>query len=149
MTLLLAALLAAQAPAADRPPRCEALYQEGRRLYFDGRFERARGSFRAAQACAREEWGQDDTLSQRYEGLCFQYEDRFAEALALFRAAADTLLAQERSRHGGELPEKDTSAADALNNVGWALHLKGYDAAARKSASASANRSSYWKHRPS
>ena len=105
MTLLLAALLAAQVPAADRPPRCEALYQEGRRLYFEGRFAGARGSFRAAQACAREEWGQDDTLSQRYEGLCFQYEDRFAEALALFRAAADTLVAQERSRHGGELPE--------------------------------------------
>jgi tetratricopeptide (TPR) repeat protein len=131
MTLLLAALLAAPVSAAGRPPRCEALYQEGRRLYFEGRFAGARGSFRAAQACAREEWGQDDTLSQRYEGLCFQYEDRFAEALALFRAAADTLVAQERSRHGGELPEEDTSAADALNNVGWALHLRGDEAAAR------------------
>ena len=131
MTLLLAALLAAQAPAADRPPRCEALYQEGRRLYFDGRFEEARGSFRAAQACAREERGHDDTLSQRYEGLCFQYEDRLDEALVLFRAAAEELILQERSRHGGELPETDTSAADALNNVGWALHLTGDDAAAR------------------
>ncbi len=131
MTLLLAVLLAAQAPAADRPARCEALYQEGRRLYFDGRFEEARGSFRAAQACAREEWGHDDTLSQRYEGLCFQYEDRLDEALVLFRAAAEEILAQERSRHGGALPETDTGAADALNNVGWALHLKGDDAAAR------------------
>ena len=131
MTLLLVALLAAHAPEPDRPPRCEALYQEGRRLYFDGRFEEARGSFRAAQACAREEWDRDDTLSQRYEGLCFQYEDRLDEALALFRAAAEALLAQERARHGGELPETDTGAADALNNVGWALHLKGEYAAAR------------------
>ncbi len=73
----------------------------------------------------------DDTLSQRYEGLCFQYEDRLDEALVLFRAAAEEILAQERSRHGGALPETDTSAADALNNVGWALHLKGDDAAAR------------------
>jgi tetratricopeptide (TPR) repeat protein len=129
--LLLAVLLLAPAPASDRPPRCEALYLEGRRLYFDGRFEGARGSFRAAQACARDEWGQDDTLSQRYEGLCFQYEDRLAEALALFQAAADTLVAQERSRHGGLMPEEDTSAADALNNVGWALHLRGDEAAAR------------------
>jgi tetratricopeptide (TPR) repeat protein len=121
-----------QVPAGSRPPRCEALYQEARRLYFDGRFEEARGSFRAAQACAREEWGREDTLSQRYEGLCFQYEDRLEEALALFRAAAEELLAHERSRHGGEVrPEKDTSTADALNNVGWALHLKGDDAAAR------------------
>jgi CHAT domain-containing protein/tetratricopeptide (TPR) repeat protein len=131
MTMLLAALLVAQAPAADRPPRCEALYQEGRRLYFDGRFEEARARFRTAQACAREGWGQVDTLSQRYEGLCFQYEDRLDEALALFRSAAEELLARARSARGGLMPETNTGVADALNNIGWLLHLKGEDAAAR------------------
>jgi CHAT domain-containing protein len=129
MIQILALLLAAQIPGT-RPPRCEGLYQEGRRLYFDGRFEEARGSFRAAQACTREEGGIADTLSQRYEGLCFQYEDRLDEALDLFRAAAEELV-KERTGHGGVLPTTDTSVADALNNVGWALHLKGDDAAAR------------------
>ncbi len=130
MTLLLALVLATQAPGT-RAPRCEALYQEGRRRYFEGRFEDARGSFRAAQACSREEWGRADTLSQRYEGLCFQYEDRLDEALAAFRAAARELLEQERASHGGVVPAADTSLADALNNVGWALHLKGDDVEAR------------------
>jgi CHAT domain-containing protein len=132
MIAILALLLAAQAPATERPPRCVALYQDGRRLYFEGRFEEARAGFRAAQACARVEWGREDTLSQRYEALCFQYEDRLDDALALFRAAAEEVLAQESPRHGAERSgTTDTNAADALNNVGWALHLKGDDPAAR------------------
>jgi CHAT domain-containing protein len=130
MTLLLAALLAAQAPVPERPPRCEALYQEGRRHYFEGRFVEARAGFHAAQQCAREEWGREDTLSQRYEGLCFQYEDRLDEALSLFRAAAAEEEAQERA--GGWSPPRPSSAlADAINNVGWLLHLRGDYAAAR------------------
>jgi CHAT domain-containing protein len=130
MTLLLAAILAGQAPVPDRPPRCEALYQEGRRHYFDGRFAEARAGFHAAQQCAREEWGREDTLSQRYEGLCFQYEDRLDEALSLFRAAAAKEEARERA--GGWSPPRPSSAlADATNNIGWLLHLKGEYAAAR------------------
>ena len=117
MTLLLAALLAAPVPATDRPPRCEALYQEGRRLYFDGRFEGARGSFRAAQACAREDRGQDDTLSQRYEGLCFQYEDRLDEALALFRAAADALVG--RSARGTAASCRRRTRAPPTPSTTW------------------------------
>ena len=99
MTLFLALLLAAQTPEGVRAPRCERLYQEGRRLYFDGRFERGPWELRRRAGRARgEEGSPDDTLSQRYEGLCFQYEDRLDEALVLFRAAAETLLAQERAR---------------------------------------------------
>jgi len=128
--LLLAAILAAETPVPDRPPRCEALYQDGRLHYFEGRFAEARAGFHAAQQCAREEWDREDTLSQRYEGLCFQYEDRLEEALALFRAAADEEEAQERA--GGWSPPRPSSAlADAINNVGWLLHLKGEYAAAR------------------
>lgn len=130
MTLLLALLLAAPADPGDRPPRCEGLYQEGRRQYFEGRFAEAREGFRAAQECAREEWGREDTLSQRYEGLCFQYEDRLAEALAVFRAAASAIEAGERAA-GWSPPKPSSSLADALNNVGRVLHLQGEYAAAR------------------
>ena len=130
MTLLLALVLAAQAGPAGRPPRCEALYQEGRRLYFEGRFAEAREGFRGAQACAREEWGREDTLSQRYEGLCFQYEDRLDEALTLFRAAATAIEAQERAA-GWAPPRPSSALADALNNVGRLLHLQGDYVAAR------------------
>ncbi len=130
MTLLLALLLAAPADLADRPPRCGSLYQEGRRQYFEGRFAEARAGFHAAQECAREEWGREDTLSQRYEGLCFQYEDRLAEALAVFRAAASAIEAEERAA-GWSPPKPSSSLADALNNVGRVLHLQGEYAAAR------------------
>ncbi|HEX9189634.1 MAG TPA: CHAT domain-containing protein [Vicinamibacteria bacterium] len=129
--LLLAALLLPQSPFPDRPPRCEAFYQEGRRLYFAGLFAEAREGFRAAQGCFHGESGREDTLSQRYEGLCFQYEDRLDEALALFRAAAATIEAESRAALGGQLPEKSSALADARNNVGWALFLKGEYAAAR------------------
>ena len=129
MSLLLALVVAVHG-LADRPPRCEALYQEGRRLYFEGRFAEARAGFREAQECARVEEGREDTLSLRYEGLCFQYEDRLDEALALFRVAATEIEAQERAG-GREPPLPSPSLADALNNVGRLLFLQGQYAAAR------------------
>jgi CHAT domain-containing protein/Tfp pilus assembly protein PilF len=131
MALLLLVSILAGLPSDVRPPRCEALYQEGRRHYFAGRFADAQGAFASAQRCAREEGEVPDTLSQRYEGLCFQYEDRLDEALALFREAAGELERQERA--GGWAPPRESaSLADAWNNVGWVQHLRGENALARE-----------------
>ena len=129
MALLLLVSILAGLPPDVRPPRCEALYQEGRRHYFGGRFADAQGAFASAQRCAREEGEGPDTLSQRYEGLCFQYEDRLDEALALFREAAAEIERQERAR-GWAPPRESSALADAWNNVGWVQHLRGENAPA-------------------
>jgi CHAT domain-containing protein/tetratricopeptide (TPR) repeat protein len=128
--ILLLALPLGAAGDGERSSRCEALFQAGRGRYFEGRFAEARESFRAARACAREEGGGEDTLSHRYEGLCFQYEDRLEEAIATFRAAATEVEREERAA-GWSPPSPRTAVADAVNNVGWALYLAGEYALAR------------------
>ena len=126
-----AASAAVLALAQSREPECEARYQVARRLYFEGRFEGAREHFGAARECVRQKDGRDDVLIRSYEGLCLQYQDRFDEALQAFREAASQYEAGVRGEHGGALPLRENTLADALNNVGWALHLQGEYAAAR------------------
>lgn len=92
------------------------VFQEGRRLYFQGEFEAAKQKFHEAVLISQQIPGEPDVLSLKYEGLCYQYQDELDQALALFHEA---LQEQER------LDFYPDGIADALNNIGWALYLKG------------------------
>lgn len=97
--------------------RREEAFQEGRRLYFLGDFEAAKQKFREAVLLHRKAHGYPDILSLKYEGLCYQYQDDLDQALALFHEA---LQEEERLK-----PPYPSGVADALNNIGWVLYLKG------------------------
>ncbi|MEW6208783.1 MAG: CHAT domain-containing protein [Acidobacteriota bacterium] len=90
---------------------------EGRRFYFQGDFEAARHKFREASILSLEIQGFPDSLSLKYEGLCYQYLDDFDQAMPLFQEALglDEQFGQE---------DNDT-IADGINNIGWLFYLKG------------------------